>query len=536
MNSDTIIASLKAHPGRWAFWLILLPTLLRLWFVATGQLGLVQDEAQYWDWTRHLQLTYYSKGPLIAWIIALFTGLCGNTELGVRLGSILGAAAFPGLLWWLLAVLWKRPVLAVLAVFLAAVSPLFQALGILMTTDNPFVLCWTLAMIALYAAATPDKTGRDRGAWPYLLLALAFGVGILAKYTMLGLVGLAVVYGFLLHRGAALPGRFWSRLAAALALGVVLGFLPTLIWNMQNGYVGYKHVLQLIGVSGEGAKTMFRLSRVPEYVGAQLGFALPWWFWLMLVAGLRAARQVWQPSATISNNSSRTTLAQAALLVVFFWPMTLFFLAWSFHTKVLANWNTVSFVAGSILGALELERLLASGPSRRTGRLLMAGGVASLALMLLLHLQQLLPIPPALNPAHRLKGWEDMGARMGQVAGQRFADPARVFFMSDVYDTTASLAFYLPGQPQTYCLWWSDRRMNQYDLWGGPQGRLGWDAVLVLKGDAAGMPPVLADMFESVSGPYRYVASYRGAPVRPFYYYLCYGYTGLWPSRDNGSF
>lgn len=516
--------------------LVLAPTLLRLWFVATGQLGLVQDEAQYWDWTRHLQLTYYSKGPLIAWIIALFTNLLGNTELGVRMGSIVGAMAFPALLWWLLAVLWKRPVLAVLAVFIAGVSPLFQALGILMTTDNPFVLCWTLSMIALYAAATPDEGGKDRGLWPFALLALAFGVGILAKYTMLGLVGLAAGYGYLLQRGRALPARFWPRLVLALAVGVALGFLPTLIWNMQNGFVGYKHVLQLIGVSGEGAKAMFRLSRVPEYVGAQLGFALPWWFWLMVVAGWRAAQRVWQPSTTISNEPGGPEFTQSTLLVVFFWPMTLFFLAWSFHTKVLANWNTVSFVAGTILAALELERLLLSGLSRRAWRAVVSCAGASVFLLLFLHLHQLLPLPPGINPAHRLKGWEDMGQRMGQVAEQRFADPGRVFFMSDVYDITASLAFYVPGQPRTYCLWWHDRRMNQYDLWGGPQDKLGWDAVMVLKGDAPGMPPVLSDMFERVSGPYRYVATYRGAAVRPFFYYLCHGYKGLWPRRDNGSF
>ena len=59
--------------------------------------------------------------------------------------------------------LWKRPVLAALAVFLTAVAPLFQALAILMTTDNPFVVCWALSIIALYAAATPDDSGRDRG-------------------------------------------------------------------------------------------------------------------------------------------------------------------------------------------------------------------------------------------------------------------------------------------------------------------------------------------------------------------------------------
>ncbi|MDP3425840.1 MAG: glycosyltransferase family 39 protein, partial [Humidesulfovibrio sp.] len=402
MLLHAISKSIKSRPGSWLFCLIAVPTLLRLWFVATGQLGLVQDEAQYWDWTRHLQLTYYSKGPLIAWIIALFTGIFGNTELGVRMGSIVGAALFPLLLWWLLAGLWKRPVLAVLAVFLAAVSPLFQALGILMTTDNPFVLCWTLSIIALYAAATPDASGRERPFWPYLLLALAYGVGILAKYTMLGMAGLAVGYGFLLQRGGALPARFWPKLLGALALGVVVGFLPTFIWNMHHGFVGYKHVLYLIGVSGEGAKTMFRLSRVPEYLGAQLGFALPWWFWLMAVAGLATARQVWLAvfghsvfgavfgqadfgqadlgQATATNHSNGVSpantlyaaeggaglsLAQSSLLVLFFWPMTLFFLAWSFHTKVLANWNTVSFVAGSILGALELERLMLASPSRR---------------------------------------------------------------------------------------------------------------------------------------------------------------------------
>jgi len=537
MHTDTASISLydrlARHPGRIAAVLILVPTLVRLWFVATHQLGLVQDEAQYWDWTRHLQLTYYSKGPLIAWIIKTFVTIFGDTELGVRMGSIVGAALFPLTLWWLVAGLWKRPVMAVCAVFLAAAAPLFQALGILMTTDNPFVLCWSLAMIALYAASTPDEEGRERGWWPYLLLAGAYGVGILAKYTMLGLAGLALLHGLVLRRAGVLPRRYWPRLILALAAGVVIGFLPTLVWNMQNGFVGYKHVLYLIGVSGKGAETLFRISRVPEYVGAQLGFALPWWFWLMLVGGWRAVRLLWRPG--VNPDGVRLDTVQSSVLALFFWPMTLFFLAWSFHTKVLANWNTVSFVAGCVLGAVELERLLLA-PTRRREKLLKAGAWASAVLFLFLHVHQLLPLPPSLNPAHRLKGWEDMAQHISEVAGQRFADPRRVFYMSDVYDITAELAFYVPGQPEAYCLWWSDRRMNQYDLWGGPKGREGWDAVLVLRGDSPGLPPVVSDMFASVTGPFRYVASYRNQPVRPFYYYLCSGYNGRWPMRFSGSF
>ena len=30
-------------------------------------LDLAPDEAHYWDWSRHLDWSYYSKGPLVAW-------------------------------------------------------------------------------------------------------------------------------------------------------------------------------------------------------------------------------------------------------------------------------------------------------------------------------------------------------------------------------------------------------------------------------------------------------------------------------------
>ncbi len=537
MSRTRLLDSLSARPGLWAFSIVALGTILRFWFVATGQLGLVQDEAQYWDWTRHLQLTYYSKGPLIAWIIDAGKLFFGDTELGVRLGAIIGMAVFPWLVWILVAKLWKRPIAALFSIFAIAVSPLFEALGVLMTTDNPFVIFWTLSMIALYLCSTPRDDGEDRGWWPFLLLAVAYGIGILAKYTMLGLAGLAVLHGLLLVRRGLLPRHYWPRLIVALFSGVIIGFLPTFIWNMANDFVGYKHVFYLIGVEGKGAQKLIRLSRVPEYLGAQLGFALPWWFVLTVIAGWHALRRVWTDAAPDSSRQAFSLdVPQASILVVYFWPITLFFLAWSFHTKVLANWNAVSFVAGSILCGLQIERLMLSDLSRAGWRWLKTGFAVSVLLVVFVHVHQLLPIPPSLNPANRLKGWEDMGQHMHQVVHEHFADPDRVFYFSNVYDITAELAFYVPGQPRAYCLWESDRRMNQYDLWGGPKQNIGWNAVLVLRGDSPSCPQAIADMFQRVSGPYRYVALFRGEPTRPFYYYLCYGYTGVWPVQEGASF
>ena len=75
---------------RSAAWAVLTPALIVLVarVVLQGLLlptELSGDEAQYWDWSRQLQLSYYTKGPGVALIIALFTDIFGDNELAVRL-------------------------------------------------------------------------------------------------------------------------------------------------------------------------------------------------------------------------------------------------------------------------------------------------------------------------------------------------------------------------------------------------------------------------------------------------------------------
>jgi hypothetical protein len=59
------------RPDRWCPWvaglLIVAAALLHLLHMASGSpLDLAPDEAHYWDWSRHLDWSYYSKGPLVA--------------------------------------------------------------------------------------------------------------------------------------------------------------------------------------------------------------------------------------------------------------------------------------------------------------------------------------------------------------------------------------------------------------------------------------------------------------------------------------
>ena len=64
--------------------LIAATTAARSWFVASGQLDLAQDEAQYWDWAQDLSWGYYSKPPGIAALIWLSTALFGDGIVGVQ--------------------------------------------------------------------------------------------------------------------------------------------------------------------------------------------------------------------------------------------------------------------------------------------------------------------------------------------------------------------------------------------------------------------------------------------------------------------
>jgi 4-amino-4-deoxy-L-arabinose transferase-like glycosyltransferase len=46
-------------------------TVIRLIGLGTSNVDLFTDEAQYWSWSRELSWGYFSKPPLIAWIIHL---------------------------------------------------------------------------------------------------------------------------------------------------------------------------------------------------------------------------------------------------------------------------------------------------------------------------------------------------------------------------------------------------------------------------------------------------------------------------------
>jgi hypothetical protein len=92
-----------AGPGvdpyaRWAIGVILAVMTLQILFLLVGcDWDLCGDEAEYWSWSRRLDWSYWSRGPLIAWLIRGATEVFGGLSLRLS-GSLMFAARLPAVL------------------------------------------------------------------------------------------------------------------------------------------------------------------------------------------------------------------------------------------------------------------------------------------------------------------------------------------------------------------------------------------------------------------------------------------------------
>src|ERR1700749_3747961 len=141
--------------------------LLRL--VAAAWTPLTFDEAYYWMWSKHLAFGYYDHPPGVALVIRLGTMIAGDTELGVRLVSVLLALPMSYAVYRAATILFGgRRVAATATILLNAT--LMAAVGTLIVTpDSPLLVASSFIVLCL---AKVLETGR--GTW-WLAVGAAVG-------------------------------------------------------------------------------------------------------------------------------------------------------------------------------------------------------------------------------------------------------------------------------------------------------------------------------------------------------------------------
>lgn len=411
-------------------WLALLIaglTAYRALVLANSGLGLYVDEAYYWGWAQQLDWGYYSKPPMIAALIALTTGLCGDAVFCVKLGALLVYPLSTFLVFRLGQALFDaRTGLWAAALFLLMPGVAFSSL--IISTDVLLLLFWTLGMLA-FVLALQTNTWRH-----WLLVGVAGGLGLLSKYTM-ALFAPSALFALLLvpaWRHHLLNPKLW--LSAGLAL---LIFLPNLLWNAAHGWPTLQHTAEISNLS-EGALHWGELS---EFLGGQFAVFGPLSLLLLAVAA-RALPS--SPAKTLLLTFSLTFLgvitAQALL------------------GRANANWAAPAFVGASVLVAhwgLKRPRLLWMA--------LLINAMLMLGVYHYDHAARLLGVELTgkSDPFKRVRGWD----QLGQQCAERRMEAPGAYLMSEDREIIAQLAYQL-SLPSDQLRSWnpSGRVRHQYDL------------------------------------------------------------------------
>lgn len=460
--------------------IIVLVAVLRLVYLGwLSPLDLSSDEAHYWDWARHLDWSYYSKGPLVAWVIHLSCALLGSWS-EAQTGSLMFAVRFPAVIFGSLLLvslyvltmqLFDRPRLALGVVLVALTLPMVTAGSMLMTIDSPYTCFWGWALVLAHRAVF-------RGSfWAWPALGLVVGLGCLAKYTMivfLPSLGLFLLSRPDLRKQLVSPG-FWLMVSVA-----GLACLPILIWNSQNGWVTFLHVQRLAGLAPKpvdappsaGIKWLGPIL----FVGGQFALLLGFWF------------VVWA-RAMISWNPWRHKDAGVAFLWWLSLPMFTLFLVFSLKTGGGGlNWPVTTYLSGLVLAMGWLtEQYEVGSPGEKRAWTWSAGLACGLGLALTLFVHSTGTLYPLLasvlgpasekhpyplrraDPTCRLRGWQTLAARVDEVREQLRRDGHEPIIVGDSWNLPGVLGLYCREHPQVYSIGRAQfDRHSQYDFWPGP--------------------------------------------------------------------
>lgn len=151
------------EPQSLFWWLLGILTLMRLIYAYWLPLDLSGDETYYWDWGRQPDWGYFSKPPLIGWLMASI-GLAGfDSTFGIRACATLLVALGLALYFWLGRELADTQT-AIWATLLLALAPAVSVLGLVLTIDIPLLLCWVGALLAFHRWIQGEG-GSRAGGW-----------------------------------------------------------------------------------------------------------------------------------------------------------------------------------------------------------------------------------------------------------------------------------------------------------------------------------------------------------------------------------
>jgi len=432
------------------------------WLVlTTSGINLSMDEAQYWYWSQHLDFGYFSKPPLMAWMIAAITSIFGDGVVGVRTTALLAYPVVTAIIYNLANRLFDSKT-AFYAAAIFFTMPGVAMGNILMTTDAPLLLFWSLSLMLFLAVIDSNKP------WQWVALGITAGLGLLSKYTMVFFAPSALLLLLVMKQYRYHLRKPWLYLSAGIAL---LVFLPNVIWNLQHHNPTLHHTLEISHLEQAG----LQWDELAFFLLGQFGIFGFVSFNVLIVYTLQLLKH-WQDTPNHH-------------LVIFAWIFLGGISLQALLGSANANWAVPTYIAAAILVGFYLAK---------NGKIRLFATAVVLNLILgsvVYHYEALLRISGVEltrdNDFLRdTRGWPGLGDEVQKIKADY---PAALMLFDSRYEM-AEMIYYIKPHPLDAVKWNPDgATRDHFDLVTTMQDKPGRDFLYVTR--VASLPEAMAKSF-----------------------------------------
>ena len=213
------------------FLFLILITLIRIILLYLTPLGLSVDEAQYWDWSKKLEFGYFSKPPLISWLIYSTTFFLGEAEWAIRFSSPILHLGISLIIWLIAKKIYGYRAANISAIIWVTL-PLTSLGSFIISTDTPLLFFWCVAFYSLIRLFETKSLF-----WP-VVLGISLGLGFLTKYAVLFfIIGL-----FLLSLNKVILKGHSYKIFLSFCIFLLI-IIPNIYWNIFNNLSTFNHTV-----------------------------------------------------------------------------------------------------------------------------------------------------------------------------------------------------------------------------------------------------------------------------------------------------
>ncbi len=465
--------------------IIILSSVTAIRLVIIAFIGLINDEAYYWVWSRHPSLSYYDHPPMIAWVIRVFTGVLGSSPFTIHLVGLLFITSFTVILY-----AWAKEMFSARDALWGTVTVLFTPLfflgGSVLTPDAILSFFWVITLYAVFRAL------KSRKHFYWYWAGIAAGLGAITKYSIFFLP--AAVFLYLIFSN---ENRWWLKKKEPYIsfLLMVVIFAPVLVWNARNDWVSFTfHLVSRHNV-------YFSAGRFLRFIVSQMVHISPvayiyCWisFFLLFLKGFK----------------NKDWISRYLFFMSF--PLVAGFSLSTFYTDALSHWPVFGYVGGLIAIPAIIK-------SRNKNKVLVTNIVLSVVIITVFAGQVIYPFfSIKKDPTNDVHGWSEVGKQTTKIYSTL---PDESFLLCARYETGGQLSFAV--RKEVYVL--HPGRVTAFNFWQKEKELMGKDALYVTHSGCF-YPPKNIYRFKSIK-LLKEIPIYRaGKKVRTFSLYHCRDFRG----------